>query len=57
MHLDGTGELTMQVAINPELERLVMSGESKVEVVSPASFRERIREEALAVPERLGEPH
>jgi predicted DNA-binding transcriptional regulator YafY len=39
---DGTAELTMEVAINPELERLVLSWGSQAEVLAPASLRECI---------------
>ena len=55
MHLDSTGELTMQVAINPELERLVMGWGSRVEVLSPPCLRERVREEAQTISARMAE--
>jgi proteasome accessory factor B len=39
---DGTAELTMDVAINPELERLILSWGAQAEVLAPRSLRESI---------------
>jgi predicted DNA-binding transcriptional regulator YafY len=49
---DGTADLTMEVAINPELERLVLSWGSQADVLAPASLRESIWKEAKAIYER-----
>lgn len=46
---DGQHELTMDVHITPELERWVMSYWSEVQVLEPASLRERIQESARSV--------
>jgi predicted DNA-binding transcriptional regulator YafY len=52
---DGTAELTMEVAINPELERLILSWGSQIEVLAPAALRESIWRSAKAVFERQPE--
>ncbi|MHA3771724.1 helix-turn-helix transcriptional regulator [Verrucomicrobiota bacterium sgz303538] len=46
---DASPELTMDVAITPELERSVLSWGKEVEVLEPQSLRETIREHARVV--------
>lgn len=46
---DGTAEPKMNVALNPEVERLTLSWGSQVEVLGTASLRRRIWEEAMAI--------
>jgi predicted DNA-binding transcriptional regulator YafY len=51
-HEDGTAELTMEVAVNPELERLILGWGAQAEVLSPQSLRESIWREAKTIAER-----
>jgi hypothetical protein len=44
----------MNVALSPEVERLVLSWGSQVEVLGPASLRQKIWDEALASEPRGG---
>jgi predicted DNA-binding transcriptional regulator YafY len=49
---DGTAELTMHVAINPELERLILGWGAQAEVLSPQRLRASIWKSAVEVMER-----
>ncbi len=51
---DGSAELTMQVAVTPELEQMILFGGLDVEVLEPASLRERIAEIARGIAGRVG---
>jgi predicted DNA-binding transcriptional regulator YafY len=42
----------MNVALSPEVERLVLSWGSQVEVLGPASLRQKLWEEAMAIVNR-----
>jgi predicted DNA-binding transcriptional regulator YafY len=42
----------MNVALSPKVERLVLSWGSQVEVLGPASLRQKIWEEAMAIVNR-----
>ncbi len=54
---DGSVELTLQVAITPEVERWVLGWGADVEVLGPAGLRERIAEVAMQVARRNGSVH
>jgi predicted DNA-binding transcriptional regulator YafY len=49
-------ELTMDVAINPELERAILSWADEVEVLEPVHLREKVFAKARAVLNRLARP-
>ena len=52
LHPDGTAELKMNVALNPEVERLILGWGSQLEVLGPPSLRQKIWDEAMAIVNR-----